>query len=160
MFLIVAAASAKIDTKALWKKVGATPGNMRACPPEVMEEVLGAKKGGVTLFSIVNDAKKAVSLIVDKRLWDDVEHVGFHPMVNTSTTAISRADMKKVIELAGHEPRIEDFGEGGAPEESKAEKKPDAKAQAKPVATPDQKPKAGKKQGKAGFDAQAHVAGV
>ena len=34
-------------------------------------------------------------------------------MVNTATTAISREDMKKVIEIAGHEPNIMDFG-GGA----------------------------------------------
>ena len=133
---------------------------MRACLSEVMEKVLGAKKGGVTLFLIVNDANKTVSLIIDKCLLDDVEHVGFHPMVKTSTTAISRADMNKVIELAGHEPRIEDFGESDVPEESKAEKKPDTQIQSKPVATPNQKQKAGKKQGKAGFDAQAHVAEV
>ena len=61
-------------------------------------------KGGVTLFSIVNDVNKTVSLIVDKRLWNDFDYVGFHPMVNTATTAISRADLKKVIELSGHEP--------------------------------------------------------
>merc|ERR1712228_523110 len=85
MYLIVAAATTTLDLKAMWKKLGCTAGNMRACKPEVMEEVLGAKKGGVTLFSIVNDVNKAVTLIVDKRLWDEVEHVGFHPMVNTAT---------------------------------------------------------------------------
>ena len=77
---------------------------MRATPEDVMESVLGCKKGGVTLFSIVNDVNKAVSVIVDKRLWDDFDYVGFHPMVNTATTAISREDLKKVIELSGHEP--------------------------------------------------------
>ena len=75
--------------------------------------MLGAKKGGVALFSIVNDVNKEVTLIVDKRLWDDFDYVGFHPMVNTSTTAISRDDMKKIVEISGHEPTIMDFSEGG-----------------------------------------------
>ena len=123
MFLIVAGDSTVLDIKGMWKKVGATSGNMRACPPDVMDEILGAKKGGVTLFSIVNDVNKAVKLIVDKRLWEDVEHVGFHPMVNTATTSISRADMQKVVELAGHEPTIMDFSDGAVVEEKKEEKK-------------------------------------
>ena len=38
-------------------------------------------------------------------------------MVNTSTTSITRDDMKKVVELSGHEPNIMDFSEfaGTAP---------------------------------------------
>ena len=71
------------------------------------------KPGSVNLFSIVNDVNKEVTLIVDQRLWDHFDYVGFHPMVNTATTAISRDDMKKVIEISGHEPTIMDFGEGG-----------------------------------------------
>ena len=154
LWLIVAAHDTAIDLKKVTKDLGVGSGNLRQGDQDKLESLLGVKAGSVNLFSIVNDTDKAVSLIVDKRLWDDVEFVGFHPMVNTSTTSISRADMKKVIELSGHEPRIIDFGgEGGAPEESKADKKPDAKAKSKPVATPDQKPKDSKKQGKAGFDA-------
>ena len=75
-----------------------------------MYELLGAKKGGVSLFSIVNDVDNAVTLVVDQRLWNDFDYVGFHPMVNTATVAISREDMQKVVELSGHEPTIMDFG--------------------------------------------------
>ena len=39
----------------------------------------------------------------------DYEYVGFHPMVNTATTALTVAGVKKVIELSGHEPTILDF---------------------------------------------------
>ena len=48
-------------------------------------------------------------------------------MVNTSTTSISRADMKKIVELSGHEPTIMDFGEGGGAAQAKQEKKPEKK---------------------------------
>ena len=119
MYLVVAAGSTETDLKAMWKKIGATPGNMRAAGEDILEQVLGAKKGGVTLFSIVNDVNKEVTLIVDQRLWDHFEYVGFHPMVNTATTAISRDDMKKVIEISGHEPTIMDFSDGAGAQESK-----------------------------------------
>ena len=113
--LIIAADSTTIDIKAMWGKLGVAAGNMSAGrSEEVMEKLLGVKKGGVTLFSIVNDVDNQVKLIVDKRLWDDFEYVGFHPMVNTATTSISREDMKKVIELSGHEPTIIDFSDGAS----------------------------------------------
>ena len=116
MYLVVAAGSTETDLKAMWKKIGATGGNVRAAGEDVLEEVLGCKKGGVTLFSIVNDVNKEVTLIVDQRLWDHFDYVGFHPMVNTATISISRDDMKKVIEISGHEPTIIDFADmaGGA----------------------------------------------
>ena len=83
---------------------------MRGGSEELMYELLGARKGGVNLFSIVNDVDKQVNLVIDQRLWNDFDYVGFHPMVNTATVAISREDMHKVVELSQHEPVIMDFG--------------------------------------------------
>ena len=74
-----------------------------------MEAATGAKKGAVNLFSIMNDESKAVTLVMDKRLMEEFEYVGFHPMVNTATTAITPESVKKVIELSGHEAVILDF---------------------------------------------------
>lgn len=55
----------------------------------------------MTLFSIVNDSAKKVHLILDEKLQKS-DLVAFHPMLNTATTAISSADMNKIIELSGH----------------------------------------------------------
>jgi Ala-tRNA(Pro) deacylase len=74
-----------------------------------MEQLLGAKKGGVNLFAILNDKDKKVNLIVDQRLAEGPSMVAFHPMQNDATTAISREDMHKIIELSGHKPEIIDF---------------------------------------------------
>jgi len=63
----------------------------------------------VNLFSIVNDSGKKIELIVDKRLVDECEMVGFHPMVNTATTAIHSKDIKKIVELSGHTFTVLDF---------------------------------------------------
>lgn len=45
-----------------------------------MYKFLGVKKGAVTLFSIINDKENKVVLAIDKRLLEEFEYVGFHPM--------------------------------------------------------------------------------
>jgi hypothetical protein len=40
---------------------------------------------------------------------NDSEQIAFHPMQNDATSAISNADMKKVIALSGHEAETIDF---------------------------------------------------
>lgn len=62
-----------------------------------MEQILGVKKGAVSLLSIVNDTEKKVHLIIDQRLMNDFDHVAFHPMQNDATTAIRREDLHKII---------------------------------------------------------------
>ena len=131
MWLVIAAHDANTDTKKLCKDVGLKSGNLRQGDPEKLESILGVKAGSVCLFSIVNDVNKQVKLIIDKRLWEESEFVGFHPMVNTSTTSISRADMQKVVELSGHEPTIMDFGEIAGSTPAAAPKKEEVKGQEK-----------------------------
>ena len=66
-------------------------GNLRGGSVERMEEVLGAKKGAVCLFSLVNDTQNLVNLVMDKRLMgDEFDLIGYHPMVNTATLSLSR----------------------------------------------------------------------
>ena len=72
--------------------------------------MLGVKKGAVNLFSIINDATaKKVNLILDKKLAEQSEYVSFHPMQNDATTAISRADLHKIVAESHHTPEIIDF---------------------------------------------------
>ena len=108
-WVVCATTDAAIDMKALTKALGVGSGNLRGGSEEAMFEKLGARKGGLNLFSIINDANNDVKLILDKRLAEDHAYVGFHPMTNEATTAISREDMMKLIQLAQHEPTIMDF---------------------------------------------------
>jgi len=68
---VVAATDTQIDLKALTKALGCGSGNLRAGSEEAMYEKLGAKKGALTLFSLVNDTAKAVELVLDKRLTEE-----------------------------------------------------------------------------------------
>jgi prolyl-tRNA synthetase len=108
LYLIVAKHDANVDFKALAKHLGTGSSNIRGAESEKLEELLKVKPGSVNLFSIYNDSEKQVNLIVDKALYD-AQYIGFHPMQNDATTAISKADMEKVISLSGHTVDIIDF---------------------------------------------------
>jgi len=75
---------------------------------DALLEKLGVTPGSVTLFSVLNDSKCDVTLIIDQRL---TEHkiVNFHPLLNDATTAISSEDMIKFAKATGHDPVIIDF---------------------------------------------------
>lgn len=86
-----------------------------------MEQVLGVKKGAVTILSIVNDHENKVHLILDQRLANDFEYVAFHPMQNDATTAIKKEDLHKIIQLSKHQAEVLDFSKL-VEEETKAAK--------------------------------------
>ena len=103
--------------KNLAKHLKTGSSNIRGGDEETMEQLLGVKKGAVNPFSIFNDKENKVKLLIDKRVAECETPLGFHPMVNTATTAVSMADLSRVFELAKHEPEILDFaalGEGAA----------------------------------------------
>lgn len=69
LWIVVAAHDTQIDLKALTKTLGCGSGNLRAGSEEAMYDTLGARKGGLTLFSIMNDKEaKAVNIVIDKVL--------------------------------------------------------------------------------------------
>ncbi len=124
-WLICAAHDTVIDMKGLTKTLGVGSGNLRGGNEDSMWERLGAKAGALTLFAIVNDKdKKGIELILDKRITEDFKYVGFHPMENTATTAISKESVLKVAQLAEHEPKILDFSSDTAAAANKPAAKP------------------------------------
>ena len=125
--MVCAASDTNIDMKALTKNLGVGSGNLRGGSEESMWERLGAKKGALSLFAIINDKdKKEIELILDKRITEEFRHVGFHPMDNTATTAITKESMMKVVQLADHEPKIMDFSADAPADAGKPAQKPKA----------------------------------
>lgn len=129
MWLVVAAHDTQINMKGLEKHFKTGSGNLRGGDQEDMYKYLGVKAGAVTLLSIVNDTEKKVTLVVDQRLMNDFEYVAFHPMQNDATTAIKREDIKKIIEISGHNVEVLDFSKLAAEAPKKEEEK---KSQPKP----------------------------
>jgi Ala-tRNA(Pro) deacylase len=62
----------------------------------LMLEVLGVTPGSVTLFALVHDAQKRVTLVLDEALLA-ADPVNFHPLLNNATTAMSQSHMRAFV---------------------------------------------------------------
>jgi len=110
LFLVVALSTTRVDLKQLAKRLGA--GRFSFGKPELLQEVLGVSPGSVTAFAIVNDTSQRVRVVVDANLLH-YETVNCHPLENTATTNIARAELLRFIRACGHEPRIAELGSAG-----------------------------------------------
>jgi Ala-tRNA(Pro) deacylase len=110
LLLVVAKSSTKVNLKQLARNLGI--GRLSFGKPELLMEVLGVTPGSVTAFSIINDQKCRVRVIMDQELAGH-DSVNCHPLENTATTNIAFADLLRFIRETGHEPktlRLETLG--------------------------------------------------
>jgi Ala-tRNA(Pro) deacylase len=107
LFLVVARDSTRIDLKRLHAVIGAS-GRLSFGSAELLRSVLGVEPGSVTPFAAINDREGRVAIVLDARLMA-ADLLNFHPLVNTMTTAIGRADLVTFLRATGHEPRIENL---------------------------------------------------
>ena len=107
VWLVSAEQSTTIDLKALPKTIGAA--RLSFGSAALMLETLGVTPGSVTAFALVNDVQRRVRFVIDKALWD-AEAVNFHPLVNTATTTVTHAGLRRFFEVIGVEPVVVDFG--------------------------------------------------
>ena len=71
-----------------------------------MEEFLDITPGSLSVMGLMNDKDFRVRLIIDKPLLD-LEYIGFHPCINTSTLRVNTSDLvKKIIPAMEHSPTI------------------------------------------------------
>lgn len=85
-------------------------GKLSFASPERMMRYLGVKPGSVSLFNLVNDINREVTLFVDSKLLT-VEKVSFHPNDNRASLVISSEDMFKFIKNIGNSYEIMDLYE-------------------------------------------------
>lgn len=94
LFLLCALGDSAIDLNALAKLIGA--GRFSFGSAELLMRHLGVTPGAVTLFALLNDAERRVTLLLDEGFFAHAQ-VNFHPLRNDATTAISPADMLSFI---------------------------------------------------------------
>ncbi|WP_300377354.1 prolyl-tRNA synthetase associated domain-containing protein [Henriciella sp.] len=104
--LISAHAESELKLNQLHKLIGTR--RLSFASAELMEECLGVTPGSVTGFALMNDTEGRVRFIADAALMAH-ETLNFHPLINTGTTAISREDFRKFVELTGHKLTEIDF---------------------------------------------------
>jgi Ala-tRNA(Pro) deacylase len=112
IYLICAISSTPIDLTATSKLIGS--GRFSFGSAERLMEYLGVEPGSVTLFAIINDPERKVTLVLDEALFE-LDPVNFHPLKNDATTAISPADMLKFVHAQGREPIRLSFDAQGRP---------------------------------------------
>ena len=112
LFLLCAISDTSIDLNAVSKLLGV--GRFSFGSPERLMTHLGVTPGSVTLFALINDPDRRVTLLLDEALFAH-DPVNFHPLRNDATTAISPADMLKFIRALGREPVRLAFDAAGAP---------------------------------------------
>jgi Ala-tRNA(Pro) deacylase len=70
----------------------------------------------VTPLAAINDDAGRVTVVLDAALMGR-DPINSHPLVNTMTTSIARADLVRFLEATGHPPRILPVAEPGSARE-------------------------------------------
>lgn len=78
---------------------------LRFASEENLMRLLGVTRGSVTMMGLVNDTEHQVELWVDAEIWQ-AEYFLSHPLVNTATLVLSKADLIRFFELTGHTPHF------------------------------------------------------
>jgi Ala-tRNA(Pro) deacylase len=115
LFLVTALEDASIELRSLHRLLDAS-GRLSFGSAELLRAALGVEPGAVTPFAAMNDQNLRVSVVLDRALMR-FETLNCHPLVNTMTTSIARADLLRFLEATGHPPRIVPLAEQKAPPE-------------------------------------------
>ena len=104
LFLVTTLEDAAIELKSLHRRLDAS-GRFSFGSADLLIEALGVAPGAVTPLAAINDTAGRVTVVLDTGL---MEHaiVNCHPLTNTMTTSIARADLVRFLESTGHPPQI------------------------------------------------------
>ncbi|MEM6948248.1 MAG: prolyl-tRNA synthetase associated domain-containing protein [Pseudomonadota bacterium] len=106
LVLVAAHADSALPLNRLHRALGVK--RLSFAKPELMARSLGVRPGAVTAFALVNDPDQTVQFVLDAAL-TGFDPLNFHPLVNTATTAIGRADFARFLAATGHDALEVDF---------------------------------------------------
>ncbi len=109
-FLVVVPAEKQVDLKGLKEALGTT--KLGFASADRLQRYLGVEPGAVTLLGVVNDAARAVEVVVDRALWE-ADAIQSHPLVNTATLVLPQASVRRFLSATGHEVRVTTVPERG-----------------------------------------------
>jgi Ala-tRNA(Pro) deacylase len=103
MWLVVCREDRAVDLKDLAGRIGAK--HLSFGSPERLMRYLGVVPGAVSPFAVINDAARAVQVVLDREVLA-LDPLNLHPLDNTMTTAVAAADLLRFLEAEGHPPHI------------------------------------------------------
>lgn len=112
-YLFVTDEDATINLKSLARKIDAK-GSLSLGSTDALMEMLGIRPGAVSVLAIINDSKKQVKLILDRKLVE-VTAINCHPLSNQRTTSLSPEALLKFLKSTGHEVTYVDLDNDNMP---------------------------------------------
>ena len=76
--------------------------HLRFGSEENLFRLLGVTRGSVTMMGLAHDTEHVVELWIDKEIWGS-EFFLSHPLVNTATLILAKAELERFFALTGHE---------------------------------------------------------
>jgi Ala-tRNA(Pro) deacylase len=110
-FLVIVGYEKIVDLKALSSLMGLS--SMSMASPDRLKRYLAVDPGSVTILAVINDTEKKVEVVFDKALWHSASF-RCHPLINTSTLAISKQGIRRFLELTGHKVLVLDVPASGS----------------------------------------------
>ncbi len=107
-FLVVTSCEKMVRLETLSLQLGVP--HLRFGSERNLFRLLGLTPGSVTMMGLVNDVEGAVELWIDEEIWRSDCFLS-HPLVNTATLALSKAELERFFALTGHAPHF--FHDGG-----------------------------------------------
>src|SRR4051794_29455344 len=98
----------RIDLRKLAERLGAARFSFGS--PADLQRLLGVGPGSVTPFALVNDIEHHVTPVLDAEMLRR-DPLNYHPLRNDRTTAVTSADLLRLIAASGHAPRIVELDE-------------------------------------------------
>jgi Ala-tRNA(Pro) deacylase len=107
-FLAVTACEKTVNLGTLASQLGVP--HLRFASEENLQRLLGVTRGSVTMMGLANDVEHIVELWIDSEIWRG-EHFLSHPLVNTETLILSKAELERFFSLTGHAVHLFEEGE-------------------------------------------------
>lgn len=98
-FLAVTACEKTVKIDSLAGQLGVA--SLRFASEENLGRILGVTRGAVTMMGLANDTEHQVDLWIDAEIWQG-EYFLSHPLVNTATLILSKAELERFFILTGH----------------------------------------------------------
>jgi Ala-tRNA(Pro) deacylase len=105
VFMVTVPFGIRVDLSALAQALGAK--KLRFVEADRMMQLLGITPGSVSMLALVNDPAQAVSLVLDRSLWE-ADAVQCHPLVNTATLVVDHVALERFLAAVGHAPEVLD----------------------------------------------------
>lgn len=102
-FLAMTACEKTLKLDDLSLKLGVA--HLRFGSEENLMRLLGVTRGSVTMMGLANDMDHKVELWIDSEIWQG-EHFLSHPLVNTATLILSKAELERFFALTDHSPKF------------------------------------------------------